>query len=150
MKYTIYLDLCCFNRPYDDQTSRRIYLETEAKLFIQEQINDNIFNLLWSYILDFENNANPENEVKNQILRWKEIASEYIIKNTSIVKLGQKLHSMGFGVKDALHLACSIEGHADFFLTTDKGIIKKSTLLTEIKIMNPVNFIFLMENNYEK
>lgn len=57
---------------------------------------------------------------------------------------------MGFGVKDSLHIACAVEGHSDFFLTTDKGILKKSNLLTEIKIMNPVDFIFLMEDGYEK
>jgi len=31
----IYLDNCCFNRPYDKQTGERIKLETEAKLHIQ-------------------------------------------------------------------------------------------------------------------
>ncbi len=30
----LYLDLCCFNRPYDDQTQTRIRLETEAKILI--------------------------------------------------------------------------------------------------------------------
>ena len=33
----IYLDNCCYNRPYDDQTYIRIHLETEAKLHIQEK-----------------------------------------------------------------------------------------------------------------
>ena len=35
----VYMDLCCFNRPFDDQSQPRIYLETEAKLFIQRKIN---------------------------------------------------------------------------------------------------------------
>jgi len=26
----VYLDLCCLNRPFDDQTQERIRLETEA------------------------------------------------------------------------------------------------------------------------
>ncbi len=34
----IYLDNCCFNRPYDNQSQIRIHLETEAKLHIQELI----------------------------------------------------------------------------------------------------------------
>lgn len=34
----LYLDLCCFNRPYDDQTQTRIRLETEAKILIQENV----------------------------------------------------------------------------------------------------------------
>lgn len=32
----IYLDNCCYNRPYDDQSQLRISLETQAKLYIQE------------------------------------------------------------------------------------------------------------------
>jgi len=34
------MDLCCFNRPFDDQSQPRVYLETEAKLFIQRKIKD--------------------------------------------------------------------------------------------------------------
>ena len=36
----IYLDMCCFNRPYDDQTQSRIRIETEAKVVIQEKIKN--------------------------------------------------------------------------------------------------------------
>ena len=32
------LDLCCFNRPFDDQSQTRIRLETEAKLALQEHV----------------------------------------------------------------------------------------------------------------
>ena len=35
--YRIYLDNCCFNRPYDDQSYLIVHLETEAKLFIQKE-----------------------------------------------------------------------------------------------------------------
>lgn len=31
-KYKIYLDACCLNRPFDDQTQLQIRLETEAIL----------------------------------------------------------------------------------------------------------------------
>ena len=34
----IYLDLCCFNRPYDDQSQLRVYLETVAKLSLQDKV----------------------------------------------------------------------------------------------------------------
>ena len=48
----IYMDNCCYNRPYDDQTQIRIYLETEAKLYIQEQIRNGEFELVTSYMLE--------------------------------------------------------------------------------------------------
>lgn len=51
----IYLDNCCFNRPFDDQSQIRIRLESEAKLKIQDDILEGKVELIWSYILDAEN-----------------------------------------------------------------------------------------------
>jgi hypothetical protein len=47
----LYMDNCCFNRPFDDQSQLRIRLESEAKLKIQEEIRAGNFQLAWSYIL---------------------------------------------------------------------------------------------------
>ncbi len=66
-KITVYLDNCCFNRPYDDQGHLSIYLETQAKLAIQELVKDKEIVLVWSFILDYENQANPDKIIKNEI-----------------------------------------------------------------------------------
>ena len=34
----IYLDNCCFNRPFDDQSQIKIHIEAQAKLDIQKNI----------------------------------------------------------------------------------------------------------------
>lgn len=34
----IYLDNCCYNRPYDDQENINVFLETQCKLYIQNLI----------------------------------------------------------------------------------------------------------------
>ena len=34
----VYLDMCYYNRPYDDQSQIKVSLETQAKLHIQDQI----------------------------------------------------------------------------------------------------------------
>lgn len=52
------MDNCCYNRPYDDQSQMRIYLETQAKLHIQDMIRREKIELVTSYILDFENSNN--------------------------------------------------------------------------------------------
>ena len=70
----IYLDNCCFNRPFDDQTQIRIKLEAEAKLQIQADILDKKFDLVWSYILEAENMANPFQERKRAIGHWRNIS----------------------------------------------------------------------------
>ena len=54
----IYLDNCCYNRPYDDQTQLRISLESQAKLHIQDMIKDGKLELAASYVLTYENSRN--------------------------------------------------------------------------------------------
>jgi len=63
----IYLDHCAYNRPFDDQNNIRNQLETSAKLYIQDQIKQGKYDLVWSYMSDFENNNNPNIENKNTI-----------------------------------------------------------------------------------
>ncbi len=58
MRLKLYLDNFCFNRPYNNQLLIRNRLETEAKLYIQESIIEENYDLVWSYILDFENSRN--------------------------------------------------------------------------------------------
>ena len=74
----IYLDNCCFNRPFDNQSLIAIRLETEAKLDIQEKIKSGYLSLGWSYILDFENNANPFLDRRIEIQKWKKWADSFI------------------------------------------------------------------------
>lgn len=76
----VYLDNCMFNRPFDDQSHIRIRLETEAKLYIQNQIRLQELELVWSYILEFENAQNPHDERRLAIEKWKTLASIKIIE----------------------------------------------------------------------
>lgn len=71
MKYTIYLDLCCFNRPYDDQTFQRIYLETEAKLFVQEQIKEGTHTLYGHIFLILKTAQILMRKLKNRLVAGK-------------------------------------------------------------------------------
>ena len=45
----IYLDNCCYNRPYDDQSYLRISLESQAKQFVQYLIREKKLDLVTSY-----------------------------------------------------------------------------------------------------
>lgn len=115
----IYLDNCCFNRPFDDQKQLRIRLETEAKLDIQERILQKKIDLAWSYILDFENEMNPFEQRRIAIHQWKKHAIVDIIETEEVIERAEKLFQMGFKTKDALHLACAISLKCEYFLTTD-------------------------------
>jgi predicted nucleic acid-binding protein len=139
----IYLDVCCFNRLYDDQSYLTTKLESEAKLFVQNEIKQGTFELVWSFMMDYENNANPYEERKIAIAEWKSIAVNYIQPHIEIRDAGTQLMSAGLKRKDALHMACAIHGQCEYFLTTDKGILNKK--IDGIEILNPIAFIAKME-----
>ncbi|MDD5461290.1 MAG: PIN domain protein [Methylococcales bacterium] len=137
----IYLDNCCFNRPFDDQSQLRIRLEAEAKLKIQEDISMGVHELIWSYILDYENSRNPFQERKRQISKWRNYVKDDIEESNELIEIANRTLTTGTKRIDALHIACAMMAHSDYFLTTDDGIIKKASLIQEIKITDPIGFI---------
>ena len=143
----VYLDNCCFNRPFDDQSSITIRLETEAKLNIQEKIKSKDISLVWSYILDFENSANPLEERKIEIQKWKGLSSSFTNETSEILSEMNRLTTIGLKPIDALHVASAIELNCDQFITVDKGILKKSHQISKITVINPVNFIINWESS---
>ena len=50
----IYLDNCCYNRPFDDQSQLRVRLETEAKLRVQYLMRTGTLEYVWSDMLVVE------------------------------------------------------------------------------------------------
>lgn len=137
----IYLDNCCFNRPFDDQSHLRIKLESEAKLKIQEEIRDGNIKLTWSYILDYENSRNPFQERKMRIGRWKNYAVEDIHESENLIKISHSLNKIGIHKIDSLHIAGAIISKCEYFLTTDDNILKRQSKIDEIKIADPIAFI---------
>jgi hypothetical protein len=137
----IYLDNCCLNRPFDDQTQIKIRKETEAKLVIQDRIKSGDYSLSWSYILDYENSANPFPERRETIQIWKEFASIDTDENEAIRGMAASLYMKGLKAKDALHVACAVILDCDYFITTDIFLIKKLANFEKIAVINPVDFI---------
>lgn len=137
----IYLDNCCFNRPYDDQSHLRIRLEAEAKLKIQEETRNGIHELIWSYILDYENSKNPFKERREQIAEWRKYAVDDVIESKEVLGVAAMLQEQGIKKIDSLHIACAIEAGSDYFLTTDDGVLKKAALIQGIKVTDPIGFI---------
>jgi hypothetical protein len=85
----IYLDHCAYNRTFDDQSNIKNQLETTAKLYIQNQIREGKYDLVWSYMSDFENERNPNIENKNSIggLTNKEVDGIKIVNPIDFVRM---------------------------------------------------------------
>ncbi|MDR2732053.1 MAG: PIN domain-containing protein [Fibromonadaceae bacterium] len=139
----IYLDNCCYNRPFDDQTQLRVSLETQSKLFIQALVVKEKVELVWSYILSLENTKNPYENKRLSISRFAEYAKIKVIESEALLKKANKIASSGIKNADALHIACAIEAFADYFITTDNRILRYNG--ENIKIVNPVEFVLAWE-----
>ena len=137
----VYLDNCCFNRPFGDQRQTRVRLEVEAKLCIQEQLRGGALELAWSYILDFENAANPFEERRTTISGWRQYATIDIEETATILQQANALVGVGLKVKDTLHISCAIAGECTYFVTTDDEILKHGKDVQGITVVDPATFV---------
>ena len=144
----VYLDNCCYNRPYDDQSQMTISLETQAKLKIQRLIKNGQIDVVSSYMLRLENSQNPHEDRRRsteQFLMGYAVEHIGTEKSSSVNAKAQEIMKTGVKMKDAVHVACAIEAGCQFFISTDKRLLKYQT--TEIQMVNPIDYIRLEEDD---
>jgi len=140
----IYLDVCCLNRPFDDQGQDRVHLEAEAVLTILKYVEKKKWSLVNSDAILYEVNNIPDPERKIKVQFILSIADDYIRINAKILERAKQIQKWGVRSYDALHVACAEAAQADIFLTTDDNLLKKmrqSEGETKIKTDNPFNWI---------
>ena len=141
-KLKIYLDNCCYGRPFDDFSQEKIKNEATAKMFIQTLIQYKSVLLYYSFMSLYEINNCPLEENKRHIQNFViSNADTYISKANydEIEKLSNEIMLTGIKQKDATHLACSIIAKCDYFITTDGRVTKYIT--DKIKVVNPIDFV---------
>lgn len=75
----IYLDNCCFNRPYDSQESFKVSMETRAKLHIQDEIKQGKYELVGSFMLEYENSQNTDQMKQQSIKEYQDAYASYYV-----------------------------------------------------------------------
>ncbi len=143
---TLYLDTNIFNRPFDDQSLVRVRLETIAIFSILQRIKKGDCRLFWSFMIDFENSRNPYQDNRLEISMMSSIATYFIGPNKEIRESGKHFEKLGIKPRDALHLACAVNGGADFFITCDDKLAKRAKLMQiPLQVYNPIDFTFATE-----
>ncbi|MDR2049766.1 MAG: PIN domain-containing protein [Treponema sp.] len=140
----LYLDTCCYNRPYDDQTQERIHLEGEAVLAIINKQEQNNNEIIGSPVLDFEigqiENIEKQEKVKNFYTQTISKRAEY---NINIFKRVKELSEQTkIRTLDRFHLSFAENTGAEVLLTTDDKFEKAcSEINLKIEVKNPLDFI---------
>lgn len=79
------------------------------------------------------------------MLSWKDRSIIEVDATKKIHQASKVLIEYGLLSKDALHVASAIAGKADYFVTTDDGILKKSKRILAIMIINPVELLEIVK-----
>ena len=137
----VYLDNCCYNRPFDEQDQLRIRLETEAKLAIQRQMRLGILEYVWSDMLANEVEESKFWERKEKIAPWVLGACAYVVTTPDIETRAEDFAALGVKVSDAIHLASAVSADCDWFFTVDDGILKKVDRVGKMRVANPLEYI---------
>ncbi len=142
-KLRIYLDVCCLNRPFDDQSQDRVHLESEAILTILSHCLNSDWNLMGSEVIDIEISKMPDDEKRLKVSILASMNQSHIIIDDDIAKRAVELKKFGFKPFDALHIACAEKGKVDILLSTDDNLIRKSMNVAslKIKIDNPLKWV---------
>ena len=80
----VYLDVCCLNRLFDDQTQDKIRLETEAIIGILKRCVDSNWVLIGSDIIGLEISKNPDIVKKQKVLQLHDGSALRIKYNPTI------------------------------------------------------------------
>lgn len=142
----IYLDMCCYNRPYDDQSQLKISMETQSKLHIQTLIKDKKLKLVTSYMLRYECSNNPFEMRRNAIFDFiRRNTYAYIGDERKMIIETKAADIMKTGIKfkDACHVAAAIYAKCEYFISTDVRLLKYKS--EEIKMVTPIEFVIETE-----
>ena len=142
MTLRIYLDMCCYNRPYDDQSQLKVSMETQSKLYIQHMIKEKKLELTASYMLRYECSNNPFEMRRNTILDFIEQNAFVYVgveRRAEIEAKANDIMKTGIKFKDACHVASAICAKCEYFISTDIRLLKFNT--EEIKMVTPIEFV---------
>jgi predicted nucleic acid-binding protein len=136
----VYLDTSVYNRPFDDQTQPKIFLETQAVVVIFQIIRAQTVELVNSSVLEYENSRNPDLVKRKAMSEYLQMAGSRREVDEVIRQRGQQLEHNGLKAIDALHVACAEATQSDYFITCDKRLINRCSTLA-MKVINPVDFV---------
>ena len=136
----LYNDSCDLGREHDDQTDPRIRGEAAP----MAQILEMECELLPSDMLVDEFEAIRDDDKRTNLLSLSTAFDARIAVTPSIVARARDLAALGFGGKDAVHLACAEFAEADWFLTTDDRLFRcarRHRKILKVRVDNPAAWV---------
>jgi predicted nucleic acid-binding protein len=143
----VYLDLCCLKRPFDDQRSTRIQLETAAIAGLIAQAERETIRMVRSPAHALENGRNPREDRRLAAALWIDAAQVTVDFSERVASRSGELAGLGFGPLDALHTAFAEEAGARWLVTTDDRLIalgQRHRAALGVEITSPMRLLEIL------
>ena len=103
----LYLDNCCYSRPFDPPANSTIVFESAAKILIQTLISNRKIALVSSFVVYEEVLAIINKENRKLIISFLDNAEVYIAKDKldEVLKIASEIEKTGVKYMDASHIA---------------------------------------------
>ena len=140
----VYLDVCCLNRPFDDQQQDRVHLEAEAVLLILKRCEAGEWQWISSAVVSYEVDNIPNQERRNRIKEILRGAREVQPLSDTVVERGEELKGLGLKTYDALHVACAEQASVEVLLTTDDRLVRaaaRNARKLKVLVKNPLTWL---------
>lgn len=140
----VYLDVCCLNRPFDDQTQDRIRLEAEAVVLILARFQAGEWEWVSSEAVDFEVEQIPDATRRAHVQLLLGHAQRTVPVTQAETERMQQLVALGFQSMDALHIACAETAATDVFLSTDDRLLRRAARVAaqlQVRAENPLTWL---------
>jgi len=144
----IYLDCCCFNRPFDDLRQDRVRIEADAMAAIFARLESGEWQLIAGEVLFFELSRIPNELRRVSCLAMAEKASRRIRSTLDVKQEADRLASLGIAPLDAAHIASAKAGQSEVFLTVDDSLLRRARRIGNtigIPVRDPVTWLLELE-----
>ncbi len=141
---TIYLDVSCLNRPFDDQRQARIRLESEAVTETLAQADLGRIKLVSSEMAEIEIEAMPDRDRRRRVQSLLPGRADRIRLTEQEFRRANELGRLGFKPADALHVAAAESLGADVFLSCDDRLCRtarRHRSRIRVEVANPMNWL---------
>jgi predicted nucleic acid-binding protein len=140
----VYLDVSCLNRPFDDQSQKRVRLEAEAVIEVLERCLAGEWEHVSSTItiVEIDAIANPDQRARVRKL---------LPAPNAIMKLGNseldraaELELLGVKSADALHVAAAESCGATVLLSCDDRLcraVRRNETIVQVPVRNPADWL---------
>ena len=139
----IYLDNCCYCRPFDNLSQEKVGLEASAIEMILKRHEIGQISIYGSLAIDYEISRIKLDSKRRQVEDlYDAVDSIDLLYTVTVREKADELKRYNIKDMDALHIAFAEVYGLDYFITTDKVLnnaAKRANL--NVKVMNPVEFV---------